>query len=129
MGIEILTVDRLARHVLYQQQNLKWPKLYTPSRKMILSGMGDLLTYSIGVYYVEIRPETRLLFQQGPFKADHPKLYMAYLAPTPASHVIVTGPAADLEDIEDALLKTTRRKGYLRHLIEQQLGPEEELRA
>lgn len=146
MPIEIVTPARLAKHVLYQTEHRKWERRYHGSRDLLLAALEGRLTYSVDAYSLIVKPQTRLLFNQKLFRLDHPDQYEQYLQPTASNQLVVTGPPAarDLEDDVDDLRGMMAKylspaqeevlkrghppaEGYVRSLIAERLGPDEEL--
>jgi hypothetical protein len=130
MATDILTVLNLARHIQVKAQHDRWERLFHFSRDAIMLALKDFRTFTQDGYVATILQHQRSVFRHKRLLLEYPDLYEQFLEVTPVRQLLVTGPDApdapqptDKDTVEQSLSP----KGYIRTLIEQQFGPDEEL--
>jgi hypothetical protein len=138
MARDILTALNLARHLQVKTQHDRWERLFHFSRDAIMLALKDFRTFTQDDYVATILEHQRSVFRHKRLALDYPDLYEQFLEVVPVRQLLVTGPAVPTDTEpppKDALehgpvgprLQSVSPKGYIRSLIEQQFGPDEEL--
>jgi hypothetical protein len=137
MANDILTPSTLARHIQVKTQHDYWERLLRASRDGIMLALSDVRNFSQDGYVAVIIEYQRTVFRHKRLMLEYPELYEQFSEAISVSQLRVTGPAEPPVKGQSQpppkytpigpLAEPASPKGYVRSLIEQNFGPDEEL--